>query len=209
MHTLTPKNHSIVPGKPPTTYPLRTAQRNLNKILLGDGDDTDSLNDCSKSSASTTKSSMLDLHAMLENSRTMVTNHGQDFASIVLKKEPSTMNGDCSDALRNDVKLNQYNPFTSYFTHNQTDQISDQSHHHHHQQHLQQATHSACTNVVDAHSYGDHNDPMGTNNNTKGVRNALMSEIGSLSPLNQMIHQQDAVGMYCVFFFLAYSIFTS
>lgn len=140
---------------------------------------------------------MLGLDAMMDNSHTIVSNHVQDdYVSMGLKKE--TVNGNCSDALKNDVKLNQYNVFNNYFmpnqASNQVNQINDHSHQHsHHQQHHQQQA-IQCDNVVDTRSY--HDDPMANNNNNKGVRNALMSEIGSLSPLNQMMHPQNDVGMY-------------
>lgn len=183
---------------------MRTAQRNLNKLLMGDGDESDSMANCGVSATATvTKSSMLELDAMMESSQVIVPTHVQDdFAAMVLKKEPieatSVLNGDCTDALKNDVKMNQYNMFNSFFMPNSTSSNLDnqmidhtQLHHHHlmhHNQPLHHTTQSSCGNLIDTHAY----DPMGTNNNNKGVRNALMSEIGSFSPLG---HQDSGMAL--------------
>lgn len=93
-----------------------------------------------------------------------------------------------NSALKNDVKLNQYNMFSTYFVQNQQMQqqsndgqkIDDRDHH---------------NGTMETRGYG-HDQSISTNNNSKGVRNALMSEINNLSPLNHIIPTQDAVGKY-------------
>lgn len=214
---------------------MRTAQRNLNKILLGDGDDNDSLGDSTNCSTSS-KASMLKIGTILEHSRTpIVSNHGQGDYCVTLKKDPSTsaastsssssqqqpqqshqqqqqlINGSTQshivdndklpesnmDALKNDVKLNQYPMYNNYFLQNQqmsnTNQINDL-----HQNYQPLHQHEQHPHNVDRQNYDndDSNATTSNNNNNKGVRNALMSEIGSLSPLNHIMPSQEAVGMY-------------
>lgn len=82
----------LATGKP-STYPLRTAQRNLNKILLGDGDDGDSLGDSTNASTSSKAAPMLEIGTILEHSRTtpiVSSNSVQGNYCTTLKKEPST-----------------------------------------------------------------------------------------------------------------------
>lgn len=200
-----------------STYPLRSAQRNLNKILFGDNDESEPLADSTKATPSTSKALE---DSMLNSNRGLVLNqvqHELKFTPLAMTKESTEATAQIAmaadrqsdvnkldqrniGALKNDVKLNQYNLFGSYFTQNQSDsnhtQVTDQ-----------QSGNGA------SQSYGTDAPATPPNNNSKGVRNALMSEMGSLSPLNHMIQPQEAVGKYMSYLsysrLITYSLFSS
>lgn len=113
-----------------STYPLRNAQRNLNKILMG----TDNLpgSECSTQSSTMVSSqeqtastkSLFELDSLINN----VLNGNESYASIEnvtmqssantkTAKEMSNMssNGKSARALKNDVELNEYNGFPSCY----------------------------------------------------------------------------------------------
>lgn len=180
-------------GKSSSTYPLRSAQRNLNKILFGDTDESEPLADSTRATPSSSKA----LDSMLNSNSDLVSNQVQhEFTPLVMKQEvtESTVQRAMAatdrqsdvnkldqrniGALKNDVKLNQYNLFSNYFTQNQSES-----------NHTQVNDHQTGNAV--SQSYEPVTPP---NTTTKGVRNALMSEMGSLSPLNHMIQPQEAVG---------------
>lgn len=181
-----------------STYPLRSAQRNLNKLLFGDSDESESLVDSSRATPSSSSSSKA-LDSMVNNNRDLIANQMdrdiqavkkivksleevqsteiEKLASLNKLVDPSKLAQRNIGALKNDVKLNQYNLFGTYFTESQSN--------HNHVNNQQSSNLNTPNNGSVA--------PVTPNNNTKGVRNALMSEIGSLSPLNGMIPTQEAV----------------
>lgn len=182
-----------------STYPLRSAQRNLNKLLFGDNDESEPV---VNSSRATQSSSSKALDSMVNNNRDLIANQMdrdmqavkkivksleevqsteiEKLASLNKLVDPSKLGERNIGALKNDVKLNQYNLFGTYFTENQSQS------NHNHVSNQQSSNLNTPNNGSGA--------PVTPNNNTKGVRNALMSEIGSLSPLNGMIPTQEAVG---------------
>lgn len=266
-----------------STYPLRTAQRNLNKILLGAND-----NDDIESITNTPKASLLELDKLLDNTKgnlTVTTSQARTStasATAVVEKKIITEQGatdamqwktekynkssgpsysnnsnavytapitnskqdtqlsislldngrldddNCaskltlknSSALKNDVKLTQYNEFNSFHHQShelqqQQQQRQQQSQHQSQQKTLEQDSSSvqkqqACQSsqthgetIIDAAATYNNNDvPIIMNNNLKqqkDIRNALMPElnVSDFSPLPNIMSQQDnASGEY-------------
>lgn len=140
-----PSKYFIFHAGKPSTYPLRSAQRNLNKILMG----TDDLpgSECSTQSNTVVSSqeqtaspkSLFELDSLINN----VLNGNESYASIEnvtmqssanppMAKDMNNMssNGKSARALKNDVELNEYNGFPSCYS------MQTQSH----QQQQQQTT---------------------------------------------------------------------
>ncbi|XP_055310370.1 transcription factor E2f1 [Sitodiplosis mosellana] len=188
---LSPRNQGN--GKP-STYPLRSAQRNLNKILLGNEDDLGS--ECDSRRTSTVVSSqgstqsaktIFELDALINNvfseadsyiqssSNVMQSSNGE---AIAKDMNNSTMRSitqnsqNSSSALKNDVKLSEYSEFVPcYGQIQQPIQSIDM-----HSASKSQPTHSQSSTNGNGHLskiFGDDDTSMLLNNNNhKSVQNS-------------------------------------
>lgn len=183
-------------GKP-STYPLRSAQRNLNKILLGNEDDLDS--ECDSRRTSTVVSSqgsaqsaktIFELDALINNvfsepdsyiqsSSSSVMQSSNAAATIAKDMNSSAMRSitqnsqNSSSALKNDVKLSEYSEFAPCYA-----QIQQpiQPVAMHSVSKSQQPTHSQSSTNANGHLskiFGDDDTSMLLNNNNhKSVQNS-------------------------------------
>lgn len=210
-------------GKP-STYPLRTAQRNLNKILLGANDSNDDDDDnkstiSSITSNETIKSStksistpkQIELDNLIENifnpmastssfeqtkqstSSSISSSSIQQTNSNNLKSEFVEYGDDCYHS------MSSMNATTNALNHHQQQSISNHSNHATHTHHQQ--------TIGDVHM--DLTASLMNNNvkPSKGVRNALMSEMVEFNPLNNIMTQSDSSvnGEFIFFFQFFYS----
>lgn len=216
LQSLTAFSAATVSGKP-STYPLRTAQRNLSKILLGASDNTDDTEsiDSSDKTISTPKQ-YRELDNLIDNILNPVPSTSS-YASSINDKDASTATaatrsssmhivneiaGDRSNnnpsALKNDVKLNQFNEYGECYQHTQPQNgaayvASANSMHGH------QAAGATQLEVNSAIMNNNNNSTNDGKQHGKGVRNALISEMVDYNSLNNIITQHDssAAGKSC------------
>lgn len=182
-------------GKP-STYPLRTAQRNLNKILLGNEDDLGS--ECDSQRTSTVVSSqgstqsaktIFELDALISNvfsdadayiqssSSSSSVMQSSNAAAIAKDMNSSAMRSitqnsqNSSSALKNDVKLSEYSEFAPLYAQMQQPIQSVDMH----SASKSQPTHSQSSTNDGGHLskiFGDDDTSMLLNNNNhKSVQN--------------------------------------
>lgn len=177
----------------PSTYPLRTAQRNLNKILLGNEDDLSSGSQrtstvvASQSSAqSKTYFEMDSLIGNVFESASYMPGNGNVMessnAAIAKDMNSSAMRSitqnsqNSSSALKNDVKLSEYSEFAPCYASIQQHHQQQQQQQQMHSASISQPSHSQATANDTGHlskMFGDDNNSMILNNNNhKTIQNA-------------------------------------
>lgn len=168
-------------GKP-STYPLRNAQRNLNKILMGNDDLPGS--ECSNQSSTVVSSqeqtastkSLFELDSLINN----VLSGNESYASIEndtmqssdnppMAKQMGNMssNGKSAGALKNDVELNEYNGFPSCYSMRTQSQQQQQTAELHSASQSNQSTTNDNNGHLSKLFAGDDSTMLMNNNNTK------------------------------------------
>lgn len=189
-------------GKP-STYPLRTAQRNLNKILLGNEDDLSGECDSQRtstvvSSQNSTQSakSLFELDNLISNvfngtdAYIPTDNNVMEPTNSAIAKDMNnsamrsiTQNSQNSNsALKNDVKLSEYSEFATCFAmqhHPQQMQPTEL-----HSASMSQPSHTQSNTNVNSHLskiFGDDDTSMLLNNNNhKSMQSSDQSTQGEL-----------------------------
>lgn len=194
-----PNSLKIMTTGTPPAYPLRTAQRNLNKILFGAGisnDPSDEFGPDESPKTTTPPKSMIEIDNLLDKILDVESSSASMYDSSVAVATTGAKKSSTTECYR---PSQQYESSAIGSNQRQTDARPSE-------------THSAQSGKNDstAKFYGQDDVPLlQVNNNistaaavstkqTKGVRNALMSELDDFNSLNSMIatQQDNATGQY-------------
>lgn len=201
----------------PQAYPAyRTAQRNLNKILLGaaasnDASDEFGLVENRAKTIETPTKSMLELDNLIDKIYPM---EGSTSASVAAMATPTTTTDTAMTTMatapetaalaKKPTTTNCYQPSQQYQS-AATNTLQSQTNIRQSQSHTMPAADSSshsssAVDVVQSSLNGTNTMPVTTSKQTKGVRNALISEMVDFGSLNSMIstQQDNANGEYTI-----------